>query len=77
MIECQADLLQWCVPSYSELTSEWIHLKGLRVYIESILRYGLHTTTFSFIVFVGFCFDYSNSQPTAKTASKLLDVLKR
>lgn len=51
----KAELLQWCVPSYSELVSEWIHLKGLRVYIESILRYGLHTATFSFIVFVCLC----------------------
>ena len=50
----KAELLQWCVPSYSELASEWVHLKGLRVYIESILRYGLHTATFSFIVFVCF-----------------------
>lgn len=49
----KADLLQWCRPSYSELASEWVHLKAMRVYVESVLRYGLRTAQFSFIVFVG------------------------
>ena len=49
----KSDLLQWCRPNYSELVSEWVHLKALRVYVESILRYGLHAPTYSFVVFVG------------------------
>ena len=30
-----------------------MHLKCLRVYTESLLRYGLHTTLYTFILFVG------------------------
>ncbi|CBK22379.2 uncharacterized protein [Blastocystis hominis] len=60
----KSDLLQWCRPNYSELASEWVHLKALRVYVESILRYGLHTPTFSFVVF-----------PKAKTVEKLFATL--
>ena len=41
-------------------------MKAIRVYVESILRYGLHTPTFTFIVF-----------PTVKTAPKLQEVLKK
>lgn len=48
----KADLLQWCRPNYSELVVDWVHLKALRVYVESILRYGLHVDTYSFVIFV-------------------------
>ena len=41
-----------------------MHLKALRVYVESILRYGLHAPTYSFVVF-----------PRAKTATKLFATL--
>ncbi|KAM7453522.1 hypothetical protein BLSTO_05730 [Blastocystis sp. subtype 1] len=47
----KSDLLQWCRPNYAELASEWVHLKCLRVYTESLLRYGLHTTLYTFILF--------------------------
>ena len=34
-------LLRWCSTTYSEIFSSWIHLKAIRLYVESVLRYGL------------------------------------
>ena len=51
--EGQAELLQWCRPNYAELAADWVHLKALRVVVESMLRYGLRVKNYSFIVFVG------------------------
>ncbi|KAF0976153.1 hypothetical protein FDP41_004828 [Naegleria fowleri] len=35
------ELVDWCQMVFSECFTAWIHLKVLRVYVESILRYGL------------------------------------
>lgn len=34
-------LLQWCYTSYGEVFSSWMHFCAVRVFAESILRYGL------------------------------------
>ena len=34
-------LLRWCTTTYAEIFSSWIHLKAIRLYVESVLRYGL------------------------------------
>ncbi|CAM8898591.1 hypothetical protein QQ045_028464 [Rhodiola kirilowii] len=34
-------LLQWCYTSYGEVFSSWMHFSAVRVFTESILRYGL------------------------------------
>ena len=34
-------LLRWCSTTYAEIFSSWIHLKAIRLYVESVLRYGL------------------------------------
>ncbi|ERN06184.1 hypothetical protein AMTRI_Chr06g192430 [Amborella trichopoda] len=34
-------LLQWCYASYGEVFSSWMHFCAVRVFAESILRYGL------------------------------------
>ncbi|KAJ1660362.1 Vacuolar ATP synthase subunit C [Dispira simplex] len=39
--ELQTSLLQWCHTSFGEVFTSWIHIKALRVFVESILRYGL------------------------------------
>lgn len=31
----------WCLTSYSEAFSAWIHILAVRLFVESILRYGL------------------------------------
>lgn len=32
---------QWCITSYGEAFSSWIHIISIRLFVESILRYGL------------------------------------
>ncbi|ORY05996.1 ATPase, V1 complex, subunit C [Basidiobolus meristosporus CBS 931.73] len=57
-------LLQWCKTSFGEVFSAWIHIKVLRVFVESVLRYGLPL-------------DYSSAmiKPKAKGDSKIRDLL--
>ncbi|KAM0957814.1 hypothetical protein ACFX13_023571 [Malus domestica] len=37
----RGSLLQWCYTSYGEVFSSWMHFCAVRVFTESILRYGL------------------------------------
>ena len=37
----RAALAQWCLASYGEAFSSWIHVTAIRLFVESILRYGL------------------------------------
>lgn len=37
----RSSLLQWCYNSYGEVFSAWMHFCAVRVFTESILRYGL------------------------------------
>jgi V-type H+-transporting ATPase subunit C len=37
----RASLVQWCLASYGEAFSSWIHVTAVRLFVESILRYGL------------------------------------
>ena len=39
--EKQAGLERWCRTHYGEVFSAWVHLKVVRAFVESILRYGL------------------------------------
>ena len=32
---------RWCISYFSEAYRAWIHLKTIRVFVESVLRYGL------------------------------------
>lgn len=41
MREQERKLYEWCSASYSECFSAWMHIYAIRVYVESILRYGL------------------------------------
>jgi V-type H+-transporting ATPase subunit C len=34
-------IVRWCLAHYGEVYSGWIHLKVIRGFIESVLRYGL------------------------------------
>ena len=36
-----AALLQWCHVSYGEVFSAWMHVSVIRLFTETILRYGL------------------------------------
>ncbi len=35
------DLLDWCKIAFSECFSSWMHLKCIRLFTESVLRYGV------------------------------------
>jgi len=37
----QADLTRWCKVNFSEAFSAWVHLKAIRTYVESVLRFAL------------------------------------
>lgn len=37
------NLIRWCKTNFSEAFTGWIHLKAIRVFVESVLRYGLPT----------------------------------
>ncbi|KAL2632072.1 hypothetical protein R1flu_016758 [Riccia fluitans] len=39
--ELRDSLLQWCKASYGEVFSAWMHICAVRIFTESILRYGL------------------------------------
>jgi len=34
-------LIQWCKTNFAEAFIAWIHLKAIRIFVESVLRYGL------------------------------------
>jgi hypothetical protein len=36
-----AALIKWCKSAYAELFVSWVHVKAIRVFVESVLRYGL------------------------------------
>jgi len=37
------NLIRWCKTNFSEAFVGWIHLKAIRIFVESVLRYGLPT----------------------------------
>ncbi|KAJ0964459.1 hypothetical protein J5N97_025597 [Dioscorea zingiberensis] len=43
-------LLQWCYASYGEVFSSWMHFCAVRVFAESILRYGLPPSFLSVVL---------------------------
>lgn len=41
-VDKKADVLRrWCLTSYAESFSSWIHVTSIRLFVESVLRYGL------------------------------------
>ena len=50
--------------NFSECFSAWLHVKALRVFVESVLRYGLPVNFAAFLIF-----------PNKKSTKRLHDVL--
>jgi len=48
--ETKKELLTHCQSCFSEIFLNWIHLKAIRVFVESILRYGLPPNFATFLV---------------------------
>lgn len=43
LLSAVSQLRRWCQAHYGEAFSAWVHVKALRVFVESALRYGLPT----------------------------------
>jgi V-type H+-transporting ATPase subunit C len=39
--EMEQQMVEWCVTAYKEILSSWMHMLTIRIFVESILRYGL------------------------------------
>jgi len=39
--QLKGDLTRWCKINFSEAFSAWVHLKAIRIFVESVLRFGL------------------------------------
>ncbi|PKU71902.1 V-type proton ATPase subunit C [Dendrobium catenatum] len=81
----RSSLLQWCYASYGEVFSSWMHFCAVRVFSESILRYGLPP---SFLVlkchlecFLAFESCYKSDKcalaPPAKSEKKVRSLLEQ
>jgi len=43
-------LVMWCKTNFATIFSKWIHIKAMRVFVESVLRYGLPVNFEAFII---------------------------
>mmetsp|Transcript_12520 Transcript_12520/g.26995 ORF Transcript_12520/g.26995 Transcript_12520/m.26995 type:complete len:370 (-) Transcript_12520:488-1597(-) len=55
---------QWCKTAFSEAFSSWVHMLAIRLYVESILRYGLPPAYQAAVI-----------KPVEKTEAKLREAL--
>lgn len=44
------NIVGWCEVNFAEVFSAWIHLKMIRLFVESVLRYGVPPTLVTFFV---------------------------
>jgi len=58
-------LVRWLKINFSEACTAWIHIKALRIFVESVLRYGLPVNFQAFII-----------KPQKKTAKRLRETLE-
>lgn len=61
----RSSLLQWCYTSYGEVFSAWMHFCAVRVFAESILRYGLPPSFLSVVL-----------SPSVKSEKKVRSILE-
>ncbi|KAH6829394.1 vacuolar ATP synthase subunit C / V-ATPase C subunit / vacuolar proton pump C subunit [Perilla frutescens var. hirtella] len=61
----RSSLLQWCYTSYGEVFSSWMHFCAVRVFSESILRYGLPPSFLSVVL-----------SPSVKNEKKIRSILE-
>uniref|UniRef100_A0A672ZDZ5 V-type proton ATPase subunit C n=1 Tax=Sphaeramia orbicularis TaxID=375764 RepID=A0A672ZDZ5_9TELE len=63
-LSLQGPLVRWLKVNFSEAFIAWIHIKALRVFVESVLRYGLPVNFQAMLL-----------QPNKKTMKRLREVL--
>ncbi|KAI3455110.1 hypothetical protein Pfo_011773 [Paulownia fortunei] len=61
----RSSLLQWCYTSYGEVFSSWMHFCAVRVFSESVLRYGLPPSFLSVVL-----------SPPVKSEKKVRSILE-
>ncbi|KAF7819357.1 V-type proton ATPase subunit C [Senna tora] len=61
----RGNLLQWCYTSYGEVFSSWMHFCAVRVFVESILRYGLPPSFLAAVL-----------SPSTKSEKKVRSILE-
>jgi V-type H+-transporting ATPase subunit C len=61
----RSSLLQWCYSSYGEVFSAWMHFCAIRIFAESILRYGLPPSFLSAVI-----------SPSTKSEKKVRSILE-
>ncbi|GAB4826358.1 V-type proton ATPase subunit C, variant 3 [Ancistrocladus abbreviatus] len=61
----RSSLLQWCYSSYGEVFSAWMHFCAVRVFTESILRYGLPPSFLASVL-----------APSSKSEKKVRSILE-
>lgn len=61
----RSSLLQWCYTSYGEVFGSWMHFCAVRVFAESILRYGLPPSFLSCVL-----------APSTKSEKKVRSILE-
>lgn len=59
-------LVKWLKVNFGEAFSAWIHVKALRIFVESVLRYGLPVNFLAVLI-----------QPHKKTTRKLREVMNQ
>lgn len=59
-------MVRWLKVNFSECFCAWIHVKALRVFVESVLRYGLPVNFQAILV-----------HPSKKSTKRLRDVLSQ
>ena len=62
--ERRAAMYEWCQTCYGEVFSAWVHICAIRLFVESILRYGLPPSFLAGVM-----------KPHAKCEKKLRAVL--
>lgn len=62
--ELYINFAHWCLVSYTDVIMNWLHLKVLRVFVESVLRYGLSFTFQAILI-----------QPQKKSTKKIIEKL--
>ncbi|KAL3502367.1 hypothetical protein ACH5RR_036816 [Cinchona calisaya] len=61
----RSSLLQWCYTSYGEVFISWMHFCAVRIFAESILRYGLPPSFLSVVL-----------SPSVKSEKKVRSILE-
>ncbi|KAM3381517.1 V-type proton ATPase subunit C [Capsicum galapagoense] len=72
----RSSLLQWCYTSYGEVFSSWMHFCAVRIFAESILRYGLPPSFLQCYLRTDTNFQSVVLAPSTKSEKKVRSILE-